>query len=140
MMAYAGLILILHKAIDMEIAYKLHASEFRCQCTRITCNKLLISPRLRTSWNKSRSQFGKPLKVNSGHRCDEHNAEVGGVEESMHTKGEAIDISHDEFQPHERYRLSKILEENFDVVIAYPTFFHCHNENKIKGSDLLCSF
>lgn len=31
-------------------------------------------------------------KVSSGFRCEKHNAEVGGVKNSRHTKGEAFDI------------------------------------------------
>jgi hypothetical protein len=74
-----------------------------------------------------RAQFGKPLQVNSGHRCQEHNEEVGGVPDSRHTKGEAIDISHNEFEANDKSFLKLLLENNFDVVIEYPTFYHCHN-------------
>lgn len=119
---------LLHKAINIELAHKLHASEFRCKCDRVTCSILVMSPRLKDSWNVSRSQFGKPLKVNSGHRCGPHNEEVGGrVGTSKHLTGDAIDISHDEYQNNEKQRLKLILENNFDVVIEYPTFYHCHN-------------
>lgn len=111
----------------MDLAYNLSTDEFRCQCDRITCNQILFSPRLKDSWNVSRSQFGKPLKVNSGHRCQGHNEEVGGVEDSKHTKGEAIDISHDEFNPSDKQFLKMILINNFDFVLEYETFFHCHN-------------
>jgi len=127
MMSVPNIVFLLHKAINIELAYKLDSSEFRCQCTRMTCNQILFSPRLKDSWNLSRSQFGKALKVNSGHRCQSHNEEVGGVEDSKHTKGEAIDISHVEFEPLEKRHLKMILDNNFDVVIEYPTFYHCHN-------------
>ena len=122
-----NLVFLLHKAISMDIAYKLSSEEFRCQCNRLTCNSLIFSPRLKDSWNIVRAQFGKKLKVNSGHRCQAHNHEVGGVEDSAHTRGEAIDISFDEFNPMERNHLKMLLEANFDVVIMYPTFYHCHN-------------
>ncbi len=118
---------LLHKYIDIELAFKLSSSEFRCQCTRITCNKTLFSPKLKKSWDKSRKEFDKPLTINSGFRCQAHNEDVGGVPNSKHTTGEAIDISHDEFSVEETLRLKEILNKNFDVVIDYPTFYHCHN-------------
>jgi hypothetical protein len=52
---------------------------------------------------------------------------VGGVPDSRHVRGEAIDISHIEFDTLKKRELKKILAENFDVVIEYPTFYHCHN-------------
>lgn len=120
-------VFLLHKAVDIDLAYKLKSGEFKCQCNRVTCNTILFSPRLKDSWNVSRAEFGKSLKVNSGHRCQLHNEEVGGVEDSQHTKGEAIDISHKELESNDRSFLRMILEKNFDVVLEYPTFFHCHN-------------
>lgn len=124
---YGSLYLLLHKVIDVNLGFKLSSKEFRCQCNRVTCSLVLMSPRLRDSWNISRSQFGKPLKINSGHRCGPHNEEVGGLINSKHLTGDAIDISHKEFENIEKQRLRLILENNFDVVIEYPTFYHCHN-------------
>lgn len=34
-----------------------------------------------------------PIYINSGFRCDQHNANVGGANESQHTKGNAADIT-----------------------------------------------
>lgn len=39
-----------------------------------------------------RSEFGKPIVVNSGYRSPEHNAKVGGAKNSYHVKGCAADI------------------------------------------------
>lgn len=41
---------------------------------------------------KIRAHFGKPIHINSGYRTPEHNAKVGGVKNSYHTKGRAADI------------------------------------------------
>jgi len=127
MMSVSNVVFILHKVINIELAYNLQSEEFKCHCDRLTCNQVLFSPRLKDSWNLTRSQFGKPLKINSGHRCQAHNEEVGGVEDSAHTKGEALDISHIEFEPLEKRHLKVLLEKHFDIVIEYPTFYHCHN-------------
>jgi uncharacterized protein YcbK (DUF882 family) len=33
-----------------------------------------------------------PFKITSGYRCEKHNQEVGGVKNSSHLKGYAVDI------------------------------------------------
>lgn len=42
-----------------------------------------------------REGYGKPIYVNSGYRCEELNKEVGGVEDSYHIKGLAVDLRWD---------------------------------------------
>ena len=80
-----------------------------------------------------RERFGKPIRVNSGYRCPKHNAEVGGVPNSQHMRGEAADIAPAGFKSSkvqefksELERMGKIIEQlgNFDQLIYYPTFVH----------------
>lgn len=33
-----------------------------------------------------------PFRISSAYRCEKHNEAVGGVEDSAHTKGRAVDI------------------------------------------------
>ena len=40
-----------------------------------------------------REHWGLPIRVTSGYRCPELNAEVGGVEDSYHMEGCAADIT-----------------------------------------------
>lgn len=40
-----------------------------------------------------REAYGKPIIVNSGYRCPELNKAVGGVKNSQHLTGEAVDIT-----------------------------------------------
>ena len=40
-----------------------------------------------------REQYGKPLYILSGYRCDELNRKVGGKDKSQHKKGQAADIN-----------------------------------------------
>ena len=40
-----------------------------------------------------REKFDKPIKINSGYRSENHNANVGGTPNSSHIKGLAVDIS-----------------------------------------------
>ena len=45
--------------------------------------------------DRIRERLGVPITVNSGYRCPEHNAEVGGVSDSQHVLGTAADITYD---------------------------------------------
>lgn len=40
----------------------------------------------------ARSLAGVPFKISSGYRCNKHNKHVGGVKNSAHLKGLAVDI------------------------------------------------
>lgn len=76
-----------------------------------------------------RDAWGKPLHVNSGYRCPELNALVGGVPTSQHLKGEAADIATN--SPVELARLAMKLGLPFDQIIIYPTFVHF--SHKLNG-------
>lgn len=69
----------------------------------------------------AREKLGMPIIVNSGYRCERHNKAVGGVANSQHLRGEAVDI-----RCADNKRLAKIIVENgrFDQLIIYPTFIH----------------
>ena len=43
--------------------------------------------------DKIRADYGKPLRVNSGYRTEKHNAKIGGVKNSSHKIGKAVDFS-----------------------------------------------
>ena len=40
-----------------------------------------------------REMYGKPITVNSGYRCPQLNAAVGGAKTSQHMRGDAADIT-----------------------------------------------
>lgn len=77
--------------------------EFRCKCcgqpvrqahdelesSEIVSN---IEELVRNVLDPVRGLFGKPIKVNSGYRCEKHNAKVGGARKSQHMRGQAADI------------------------------------------------
>ena len=68
--------------------------EFRCQCGGKYCNGFPAEPAEETvrMADEIRRRAGVPLNVNSGLRCRQHNAEVGGVSNSLHTTGQAVDL------------------------------------------------
>nr|DAG44939.1 MAG TPA: peptidase [Caudoviricetes sp.] len=70
-------------------------AEFRCQCGGKYCNGFpaeMAEETVRLA-DEIRRRAGVPLKVNSGVRCKQHNAEVGGVWNSLHLTGQAIDLA-----------------------------------------------
>ncbi len=64
-------------------------SEFACK----HCGENKIDQRVLNMAQEIRDYLGVPVRVNSGYRCEEHNANVGGVKGSKHTKGLACDLS-----------------------------------------------
>ena len=106
-------------------------NEFRCHCG---CEmpaeaRQNIEALVDNVLDPVRDEYGKPIYVNSGYRCEKHNKAVGGVPRSQHMVGEAADISlrltayslQDELM-----RLARIIKEQgrFDQLIIYPTFLH----------------
>ena len=69
--------------------------EFRCQCGGKFCNGFPAEPVEETVRlaDEIRRRAGVPLNVNSGVRCTRHNADVGGVWNSLHLTGQAIDLA-----------------------------------------------
>lgn len=77
-----------------EITY-FNRAECRCKCGGQYCNGYpaeMAEETMRMS-DEIRRRAGVPLSVNSGVRCKQHNAEVGGVWNSLHLTGQAIDLA-----------------------------------------------
>ena len=64
-------------------------SEFACKCG---CGADSMDEKLIRTADKVRSHFGKAITVSSGRRCEKHNAKVGGVANSRHMTGKAMDF------------------------------------------------
>ena len=90
-------------------------SEFACKCG---CGFNNIDQRVLTMAQTIRDALGVPVRVNSGCRCEKHNARVGGVKGSKHVKGLAADLS-----------CSKSAKVMFDTVKQL------HSEGKLPDLD-----
>lgn len=68
--------------------------EFRCRCGGKFCNGFPAEPSrtLVELADDIREEFGKPAILSSGLRCREHNAASGGVSNSRHMSGKAMDF------------------------------------------------
>lgn len=69
-------------------------SEFACRCGGKYCNGFPkeMQPKLITVADRVRDHFDVPVIVSSGVRCSRHNAAVGGVSNSRHLDGKAMDF------------------------------------------------
>jgi hypothetical protein len=67
--------------------------EFACKCG-LYCDGFPVEPKskLVTVADRVREHFGKSAIVSSGVRCKQHNANVGGVANSRHLYGKAMDF------------------------------------------------
>lgn len=63
--------------------------EFTCKCG---CNLNLEYPEVVAIAQEIRDEFNRPIIVTSGTRCSSHNRKVGGVKNSRHMMGKAIDM------------------------------------------------
>ena len=68
--------------------------EFRCRCGGKHCGGFPAEPvhTLVELADDLRNRFGAPAHITSGLRCGQHNASVGGVENSRHLTGKALDF------------------------------------------------
>ena len=109
-------------------------SEFACKCG---CGMNVIDQRVIDMAQVIREELGVPVKVNSGCRCEKHNARVGGVKGSKHTKGLAADLSCSMgsdvmFQAVKRLQAQGKLPA-LDYCIKYKTFIHIDCGGKRKN-------
>jgi len=74
--------------IDWSKVKFFNKKEFNCKC----CGKSNISTNLVLKLDLARELAETPFVITSGYRCTKHNREVGGVQNSAHVVGLAVDI------------------------------------------------
>ena len=69
-------------------------TEFACQCGGKYCDGFPCEPAEETVkiCDEIRKRAKVPITISSGIRCEQHNAEVGGVSNSNHKYGKAADL------------------------------------------------
>lgn len=93
--------------------------ELNCKCG---CGKT-VDPALLNLLEGMRFEYGKPLAVTSGARCEEHNRKEGGKPGSLHLKGLAADIVCNDSAS--RYQLIRLAYElGFSGIGIAKTFIH----------------
>jgi hypothetical protein len=88
-----------------------------CPC----CGQLCVHEPSMDMLQRARTLLGRPIRLNSGHRCAIHNARVGGAALSQHKKV-AFDISL--WSHGRRQLLSALSRAGFSTFGFYRTFVH----------------
>lgn len=83
------------------ISVNFSREEFKCNCGNCGCDTADIE--LIKILEQVRSHFNRPVKINSGHRCNKYNKSVGGSSKSQHLYGRAADIVINGIDPYEIY-------------------------------------
>ena len=101
-------------------------AEFRCKCGCGAGVEKMDADLLKML-DEARDIAGIPFSLTSAYRCAKHNKAVGGVEDSAHTRGYAVDIrcvdSHSRF-----VMLQALLEAGFRRIELAPTWIHVDND------------
>ncbi len=100
------MILVKSKSWDEPLSPHYSLKEFRCRCDHDACQATKVDMDLVDILEEIHGFFGAPIKVTSGFRCAEHNAEIKGAPNSQHLLGKAADIlipDHFHKAIHDRY-------------------------------------
>jgi len=101
----------------------LKLSEFACPC----CGNNLIQTNTFTQLLKAREIAGVPFRINSGYRCEAHNREVGGTEDSSHIKGYAADL-HCLYSGSRWKIIDALIKAGFVRIGIGKSFIHADND------------
>jgi uncharacterized protein YcbK (DUF882 family) len=93
--------------------------EFKCRCG---CGADNIDMKLVYRLQDIRDVYGREIRINSGVRCKEHNADEGGASDSEHLTGEAADLRCENSR--DRYELLYHTHEKFTRVGVAKDFIH----------------
>ena len=96
-------------------------SEFTCKCG---CNQGAdqMNEQFVMALDMARKDAGTSFVIASGYRCARHNANVGGVKESAHTTGMAVDIA--TFGSEHRAKVLRAVMRYFNRVGIHRSFIH----------------
>lgn len=100
--------------VNIQVSKNFTLDEFKCKCGK---NHVVLDADLVEKLQKLRERLGKAVTILSGYRCPEHNAAIGGEDNSYHMKGMAADIKVIGYSPQ---RIAEIAEQiGFDGIHAY---------------------
>lgn len=103
-------------------------AELGCRCGRCGPTPLSVRRRLITlvaGLEALRRLAGAPLHVTSAYRCPVHNQAVGGVPNSQHTQGTAVDLTSKRYTPAQLAALAEQVPAfKRGGIGIYPGFTH----------------
>lgn len=117
------------KGQNVRLSANFTSKEFECPCKYPECKWVIIDTDHVAKLQAKRDAWQKPVKLNSGHRCEKHNKDVGGATGSRHVKGDASDIVVIGMTP------SEVADscEDFQGLGRYDTFTHVDSRDTKKS-------
>lgn len=104
---------------DIQLSRNFKLSEFVCNDGS---NEVKVDGELVERLQQLRNNLGKPIYITSAYRNESYNKKVGGVSNSQHLLGKAVDIIVKDMATHELGRQAKIV--GFKGVGIYKDFVH----------------
>ena len=114
------------KGVKSKLSKNFASTEFDCSCKK--CTETLIDLDHIIKLQKLRDDLGSSIKINSGYRCPEHNANIGGAKQSQHVLGTATDIVVKDMAPDEVADSC----EYFKGLGRYDSFTHIDSRDRIS--------
>ena len=114
-------------------------SELKCKCGGRYCNGYPtgFSYELLGQLQQIRNHFGKPVMITSAVRCKQHNKNVGGISNSKHLEGKAVDFYVKGITYKKLYSYVKTLpHNNYTYNISGSVMHHDIKPTEIKNFDL----
>lgn len=74
----------------MKISEHFSTKELECKCG---CGLFNMAPSFIVFLERIRKDYGKPMVINSGCRCEAHNKKIQGAKKSAHMEGLAVDVA-----------------------------------------------
>lgn len=100
-------------------------SEFKCQGTHCCGHSAPVHPELIKAIQELRELAGCSLIITSGFRCNQHNIDIGGSENSFHTLGMAVDVYSKNHTPEELALLAEAITAfNSGGIGIYKSWIH----------------
>jgi uncharacterized protein YcbK (DUF882 family) len=105
----------------MRLTKNFSSEEFECPC----CQACAMNTDFLAKLQELRSFVARPMNINSGFRCENHNRVIGGFDKSRHLSGDAIDCCTVGWSSSDLYSLiSKAQELGFKGIGIGKTYVH----------------
>ena len=102
-----------------NLSRNFYEDEFACKCG---CGLKDIDPMLVELLQQTRDEYGSPMAITSGLRCETWNKACGGKSNSSHLFGKAADVEMDNGIL--RYRFIRMAQMFFKRIGIAKTFIH----------------
>lgn len=117
------------KGENIRLSANFHLKEYECSCSH--CDETLVDMDHITKLQQLRHDLGSSITITSGYRCPDHNAAIGGSDNSQHKLGKATDIQVSGMDPSEVQDAC----EKFDGLGRYDSFTHIDSRGTLARWD-----